>query len=150
MTEWTDDGRPAAWVTELEPEFDANERDSWLALTQWRAAICPDCGNPVAICSNPEGVFGEGFYPIRRICWVRAAEQVATRKFDAIHRDAKPDSAGYLPTDGVVIRASLENERPDDDFLSGGLVDVAADLLRARERAAEPYETPDHTDAANG
>jgi hypothetical protein len=77
-------------------------------------------------------VFGEGFYPTRRVCWVRATEQVATRAFDAQHRNAKPDGAGYLPTDGVVIRASLENDDAED-FLAGASSDpLSAVLAKAK------------------
>lgn len=115
------DGRPSAWVTTLEPEFDANERDSWHALEELKAATCPQCGNLRAICSDPDGVHGEGFYPQRDVCWVTAAQDVATRRFRKLHEKAKPDAGGFLPTDGSLVWASPENLTPDDDFLAGSL-----------------------------
>jgi hypothetical protein len=62
-------------------------------------------------------VFGDGFYPQRRICWITAAEQVAQRRFRELHEKTKPDEAGYLPTDGVAIYADVEDTNPDDRFL---------------------------------
>lgn len=93
------------------------------------------------ICSNPEGAFGEGFYPQRRICWITAAEQVAQRQFRKMNEKAEPDEAGYLPTDGVAIYADLEDTDPDDDFLvDEGLRAVLAAQAAAYGEQAEQGE----------
>ena len=84
-------------------------------------------------------MFGEGFYPSRRICWVRATEQVATRAFDAQHKNAKPDGAGYLPTDGVVIRALLENDEAED-FLATPDDPLSAVLAQAKTDLHESHD----------
>lgn len=120
MTRW-EDGRPVEWVTTVEPEFDDEERESWYALEEWQASLCPHCGNPRVICSNPDGLDGRGFYPQRDVCYVTAARERTQRQFSRLHEKAKPDPAGYLPTDGVHIRASLYDESPEDDFLDEGL-----------------------------
>lgn len=119
MTKWTDDGKPAEWVTQVEPEFDVNERDNWYALTEFESETCPHCGNLRAICSDPEGLHGEGFYPQRDICYVTAAREIATRRFNEKHKKAEPSQAnGYtLPTDGTTIWAATSDLTPDDDFL---------------------------------
>lgn len=116
MTEWTEDGRPAAWVTETEPEFDPNERADWHDLDEYEQEVCAQCGNLRAICSDPMGL-GEGFYPQRHVCWATAAREVATRAWHTKHENAKPDRAGFLPTDGTTIWVSPENLTPDDNFI---------------------------------
>lgn len=112
-----------AWeiVVETEPEFDDAEREAWEALAEWRAAICPHCGNLRVICSNPEGIDGSGVYPQLDYCWITAAVDKSTRRFHKLHAKAEPDAAGYLPTDGALISASLTNDSPDDDFLADGI-----------------------------
>lgn len=104
-------------MTETEVEFDANERDSWRALAEYRSSICPQCKNLRAICSDPEGVAGEGYYPQLDVCWVTASRDVASRRWHKKHEKASPDSAGYLPTDGAALWSSPLDLSPDDDFL---------------------------------
>lgn len=43
---------------------------------------------------------------------------VATRRFQKKHEEAKPDGAGYLPTDGSLVWVSGQDLTPDDMFLS--------------------------------
>ena len=105
-------------MTETEVEYDANERDSWYAQQEYDEAICPMCGNLRAICSNPEGLHGEGFYPQRYECLVKAAEDRSSRIFKKLHEKDVPDADGFLPTDGIRIHVSLDDLTPDDDFLN--------------------------------
>lgn len=142
MTAWDDQGRPAEWVTETEPEFDVDERDSWQALREYDDVVCRHCGNLKSICSNPDGLLGQGFYPARDICWVTAARQAASRRFDRMHEKAEPDLLGYLPTDGVFIRAALVDEDPDDDFLN----DATSDMSDLVARALAARDAATHTD----
>lgn len=114
VTEWDAEGRPTQWVTEIEPEFDANERDNWYALAEWEDALCVQCGQLRSICEDPE----QAWYPQNNVCWSTAARMVATRRFQNKHEKAKPDGAGYLPTDGSVIWVSSQDLTPDDMFLS--------------------------------
>lgn len=120
MTARDDQGQPSQWVIETEPEYDANERDSWYALWEDDQARCVQCGNYKAICRDPEGLFGEGFHGNRDVCWVTAARQNVDRRFRRLHEKAKPDRAGYLPTDGVRIWAGLTEANPGDNFLEPG------------------------------
>jgi hypothetical protein len=109
---WTEDRRPAAWVTELEPEFDVNERDSWYALEELRAAICPRCGNFRAICSTPGGVTGAGYNIRQEVCYPSAALEMTQRRIAKRFEKTTPDMRdGSLPTDGVLIAVTLT---PDD------------------------------------
>lgn len=41
VTAWDAEGRPTAWVTTREPEWDDDERDIMLALHDLRAETCP-------------------------------------------------------------------------------------------------------------
>ena len=100
-------------MTEVEPEFDANERDSWEALKEYREAVCPHCGNLRAICSDPD----TEFYPQRDVCYASASQAWALRKWHSKHEDPKPDASGFLPTDGTTIWVSTADLTPDDDFL---------------------------------
>lgn len=113
MTERDDNGRPAQWVTETEPEFDANERDAWYALWEYEQEVCPDCGNLRAICSDPE----TDWYPQRTVCWATATRENVDRRWRKKHEKREPDAAGFLPTDGTRIWASALDLTPDDDFL---------------------------------
>lgn len=105
-------------MTELEPEYDAAEREGWYDLAEYQAAVCPHCGNLRVLCSDPNGVDGKGFYPQLEECWVSAARERAQRKFDELHKGKKPDFAGYLPGDGVSIWASPFDLTPEADWLS--------------------------------
>lgn len=105
-------------MTEVEPEFDANERDDWYALWEYRQEVCPDCGNLRAVCSDPDGLDGQGFYPQRRICYATRARLATQRAWDAAHEREKPArETGWLTdSDGWSIWASLYDLTPDDDF----------------------------------
>lgn len=85
------------------------------------AATCPQCGNLKVVCSNPDGVYGEGFYPQLDRCYVRAAAQMNQRRFDKLHEHDRPDANGYLAVDGARLWISPENLTPDDDFLLDSL-----------------------------
>ena len=68
------------------------------------------------------------------VCWATAAQSVATRIWHKRHENAKPDDAGFLPTDGALVWISTDDLSPDDDFLGDdvltedGLPRVPADL----------------------
>lgn len=113
-------------MTEVEPEFDVNERDSWYALAEYEAALCPQCGELRSICEDPE----QEWYPQRMVCWSSAARSVATRRFDKLHENDKPDAAGNLATDGTVVWVASEDLSPDDDFLHDEASSVDSILTR--------------------
>lgn len=105
-------GQVVAVVTR-EPRFDEAEREAWIARWEYEQDLCPDCGNPRSVCSDPN----VDNYPQRSVCWVTAAGQVAQRRWAKKHENAKPDREGYLPDDGVRIWMSRTDLTPDDDFL---------------------------------
>lgn len=113
MTERDEEGRPSQWVTEVEPEYDINERDNWEALDEWESALCPQCKQLRSICEDPNATQ----YPQLYICWATAAQQVATRMFTKKHEKATPDGSGYLPTDGRMIWTTSEDLTPEADWL---------------------------------
>jgi hypothetical protein len=123
VTRWDDEGRPAEWVTEVEPEFDVNERDSWYALAELRDAICPSCGNFKAICSTPEGLDGDGYYVAQHVCYATATREATLRRIAKKFEKTKPDVQGFLPTDGVSISVALVDPKTEDalglDSLAG-------------------------------
>lgn len=114
MIEWTADGRPAAWTTETESEFDANERDSWQALAEFESAICPHCGNFKAICSTPDGVEGDGYHITQNVCYVTALEKATHRRLERMYGKTEPDGLGFKPTDGVAVRVALADDGSED------------------------------------
>lgn len=71
------------------------------------------CGQLRSICENPD----IAWFPQRHICWSTAARTVATRRFHTKHEKAKPDEAGYLATDGVLVWVADGDLSPDDEFL---------------------------------
>lgn len=90
-----------------------NERDNWDALHEYEDALCPQCNQLRSICEDPN----TDFYPQLHTCWASAAVTVSTRRFHKRHDKAKPDKAGYLPTDGRLVWISTEDLTPDDNFL---------------------------------
>jgi hypothetical protein len=40
-------------MTTREPEWDDAERDWMLALAQYEASLCPNCGRPISVCTDP-------------------------------------------------------------------------------------------------
>lgn len=113
VTAWTEDGRPAQWVTETEPEYDVNERDNWHALAEYRDALCPQCKRLRSVCENDD----QPWWPQRHVCHATAAQQNALRAFHDLHKDARPNREGYLPTDGHTIWVADRDLTPTDDFL---------------------------------
>lgn len=82
-------------------------------MWEYEQAVCPQCGNLRAVCEDPN----TGWYPQRSVCYSSAAAEVANRKWHKKNENAKPDPAGYLPTDGTVVWASAEDLTPDDNFI---------------------------------
>lgn len=75
--------------------------------------LCPNCGNLRSVCSDPD----TDWYPQRLWCGATATRDMVTRRWHDKHREAKPDSLGFLPTDGAMFWASTEDLTPDDEFL---------------------------------
>jgi hypothetical protein len=113
VTEWTEDGRPAQWVTETEPEFDTIERQGWEQLDEYRGALCRSCGNLKSVCSDPT----TPWYPQRTVCWSKATTENISRRWTKKHEKAKPDALGFLPTDGTSLWVSTHDLTSDDHFL---------------------------------
>jgi hypothetical protein len=53
VTAWTEDGRPAAWETRTEPEWDPRERGWVLALGLFEAGLCRKCGHHLGETTDP-------------------------------------------------------------------------------------------------
>lgn len=123
MTQWHDDGRPAEWVTEVEPEFDASERESWEALAEYRSAICPRCGNFTAVCSQPGGATGDGYAIRQTVCYATAVLDSTQRRVRKKFENESPDLQGMLTTDGVSVGVSLVPDNSEDVL---GLADLVA------------------------
>ncbi|HET8614293.1 MAG TPA: hypothetical protein VFL94_02125, partial [Actinomycetales bacterium] len=87
------DGTVSVTTVTSEPRFDDSDREALWALWADELERCPECGQPRSVCS----VRDTAWYPQRNVCWATAARNVAQRRFEALHKDAKPDEAGYLP-----------------------------------------------------
>lgn len=90
MTEWTEDGRPARWVTTTEPEWD-DEQEGWLLALAWiRARTCPSCGLDVEVCGARQN---DGrFQAEARRCHATAARARVAGQFKS---DPYPESLLY-------------------------------------------------------
>lgn len=63
-----------------EPEWDDAEQTAILALQAYRATLCPLCGGPIAVCTNPENERRfKGGLPIR--CHATTARVVAMEPY---------------------------------------------------------------------
>lgn len=61
-------GRP--WPQPGEPLFTEDDTAYALALAEEERDTCPNCGMPVAVCSDPQYQFA--FEPSERVCWPTA------------------------------------------------------------------------------
>ncbi|VXC08880.1 hypothetical protein [Aeromicrobium sp. 9AM] len=102
-------------MTEVEPEFDVNERDSWYALAEYEAALCPQCGQLRSICSDPATVF----HPRLHTCFLTSAQQMHERRWRRKYEKTEPDRDGWLPTDGSFVWVSDDPGEPDENPFSG-------------------------------
>jgi hypothetical protein len=63
-----------------EPEWDDGEQTVMLALQAYRAALCPLCGGPLSVCTNPENELKfKGGLPIR--CHATTARSIAMEPY---------------------------------------------------------------------
>ena len=63
-----------------ESEWDDGEQTVMLALQAYRAALCPKCGGPLAVCTAPENELKfKGGLPIR--CHATTARMIAVEPY---------------------------------------------------------------------
>lgn len=78
------------------------------------ALICPKCGNPREVCSNPDGQW----YPQRSTCYATAMLNVAEWRWSEKHKGAeRTKEKAFLPTDGVTVWVSDMDLTPKDKFI---------------------------------
>ena len=62
-----------------EPEWDEREQDLMLALAEYEAGLCPKCGRPLSVCTDPGNEFKfRTSDPVR--CHATTSQSVATNK----------------------------------------------------------------------
>ena len=62
-----------------EPEWDEREQDLMLALAEYEAGLCPKCGRPLSVCTDPANEFKfRTSDPVR--CHATTSQSVATNK----------------------------------------------------------------------
>lgn len=98
---------------------------------------CNHCGNPIAVCSDPN----TKWYPQRTICYATMSTRAANAQYDELH-ESRPYHDGrfenwatersarfpFHARDGVDIGVSTEDLTPDDFFL-GKPVEINAETL---------------------
>lgn len=57
------------------------ERDYWVTEWQIKRETCPDCGNPLSECSDPE----RKWYPYRRVCYATMEREAAEVAYSTLH-----------------------------------------------------------------
>ncbi|UUW88404.1 hypothetical protein [Pimelobacter simplex] len=60
------------------------ERDLWILDNQRQRTTCPDCGNPIAECSDPD----RSWYSYRRICYASMEVRAAEDAYADLHEKA--------------------------------------------------------------
>lgn len=97
-----------------ESPWDDDQRAQAEALFEAEQLICPKCGNPRELCSDPT----RQWYPQLSTCYAKAAEEVADWRFKQKHERAKrtPEQP-TLQTDGRHVWVSEHDLTPDDDFI---------------------------------
>jgi hypothetical protein len=108
------DGSVSVTVVTREPLWTDGDREAAYALYDDEDDKCPQHGGPMSECEDPPDV-----YPVRKVCWIAAAQTVAERERAKETEDALPDEAGYLPTDGESIVLSFVDPNPDEAVNDG-------------------------------
>jgi hypothetical protein len=98
-------------VVEREPLWTDGDREAAYALYDDEADRCPQHGGPLSECEGDEP---PDLWPVTRICWIAAIQAAAERRRTKETENAKPDDAGFLPTDGELIYLSRTDPDPDD------------------------------------
>lgn len=101
------------------------ERDLRLAEHDRERMKCPDCGRPIAECSDPS----IDLWAYRRICATTMARKAAEEDFRELHKDApwhngtftdwvkdRDPAHPYHFDWGVIIGAADYDVNPDDEF----------------------------------
>lgn len=98
-------------------------------MISYLTEICPSCGNPRSVCSDPN----VPLYPQRSVCYVTAIKELAARQL----RKKYPKEPGpeLHPLDGISIWASPHDLTPDDDFL--GTEQMEADARHGDDGSKE-------------
>lgn len=82
-------------------------------LVGYMRAICPSCGLPRSICSDPD----REFYVERTMCYATAAHELIVRRLQRKYKDSPPTPDRRHAMDGMSLWASLDNLSPDDNFV---------------------------------
>jgi hypothetical protein len=106
-------------VVAAESPWDDAQRDQ--AEAAWHAehvTLCPQCGNPREVCSDPERAAEQTWHVSRNVCLASASVE---RVWRGVHAkvDGK-DPIGAMDeklTDGMRLYATLYDATPGDDFL---------------------------------
>lgn len=102
VLERDEQGRPSKWVEEVEPEYDANERDNWQALKEYEDALCPQCGGLRSECEDPTKVW----HPDIHTCYRTSARTMYDRRWKKQWEKVEPDADFWHPTDGGFLHVS--------------------------------------------
>jgi hypothetical protein len=79
-------------------------------MVEWVRDMCPSCGNPRSVCSDPE----RENYPHRAVCYITADREVMIRRL----REAYKEEPGRdrHPLDGVSVFVGPDDASdPDSD-----------------------------------
>lgn len=82
------------------------------ALFEARLLICPKCGNPREVCSDPD----VDWYPQRSVCYASITQDVAERRWKAKRAGKSIDAEGINEESGTAVWVSTLDLSPDDDF----------------------------------
>lgn len=88
--EHDDDGRLVRSITTREPEWDEQERAWMLALADYESRICPLCGRPLSVCTDPANE-GKVKAALPRRCFFTTAVEQAREPYN--HGKAKNANA---------------------------------------------------------
>lgn len=136
-----------------------SERELWIAERDLKRATCPDCGNPLAECSDPERVW----YPFRRVCYATMERDAAQAAYESLHTDSayhdgtfqdwsSKQSADhpYGHNSGVSISVADRDLTPDDPFTTevnaSPLGSVAQESPGEQDETADEADEPDQAD----
>jgi hypothetical protein len=78
--EYDESGRLARSVTIRVPEWDDEQRGWMLALAVYRARLCPQCGRPLSVCTDPDSE-SEWLVPPARRCYATTALRLAAPQY---------------------------------------------------------------------
>lgn len=111
-----------------------------LRIERWnvKRATCPDCGNPIAECTDPNILW----YPYRRVCYATMEREAASDAYAALHGEDAAFHNGTFTSWSKTRSAAHPYSAMAGVSIGVAKTDVAPHDLFTTDRDASPVRPP--------